>query len=206
MFLFLFIMFIINLQGGGIMNEREITVKLKWELDEAKVYFVNAGIPLVESFVTKDIYLIKKEADINKMSNLDILSSCLIVRECIGNEHNKQLIYKDKKYDEYGNIIESTKYSCDVEDIDKTYELLTHVGFKECFRYEQECLAYANKDVDILLQYVPELGLFAELENNNKSINQLISDLDGLNIPYYENDYFVKKASLMLDDVRKYGR
>ena len=188
------------------MDEKEITVQLKWELDEAKVYFVNAGIPLVESFIIKDIYLVKETIDINKTPNLDVLDSCIIIRECIGSEHNKQLIYKDKKYDEMGNIIKSTKYSCDIVNIDEAYELLTHIGFKECFRYEQECLAYANKEVDILLQYVPELGLFAELENNNKSISELVADLNNLHIPYYEDDYFVKKASLMLDDVRKYGR
>ena len=188
------------------MDEKEITVKLKWELDEAKVYFVNAGIPLVESFVIKDIYLVKEGVDINNTPNLDVLGSSLIIRECIGYEHNKQLIYKDKKYDEKGNIIKSVKYSCDLVDIEKTYELLTKIGFKECFRYEQECLAYANSEVDILLQYVPELGLFAELENHNKSINELVDDLNNLNIPYYEDDYFVKKASLMLDETKKYGR
>ena len=188
------------------MDEKEITVKLKWELDEAKVYFVNAGIPLVESFIIKDIYLVKEKIDISKTPNLEVLDSCLIIRENIGNEHTKQLVYKDKKYDDKGNIIKSTKYSCDLVDVDKTYELLTKVGFKECFRYEQECLAYANKDVDVLLQYVPELGLFAELENNDKNINELIDDLKGLNVPYYEDNYFVKKASLMLDDVKKYGR
>lgn len=188
------------------MDEKEITVKLKWELDEAKVYFVNAGIPLVESFVIKDIYLVKNEVDINKTPNLDVLSSCIIIRECIGNEHNKELVYKDKKYDENGNIVKSTKYSCELVDLDKTYDLLTQIGFKECFRYEQECLSFSSKEADILLQYIPELGLFAELENNNKSIKELINDLNNLNIPYYEDNYFVKKASLMLDVVKKYGR
>lgn len=188
------------------MDEKEITVQLKWELDEAKVHFVNVGIPLVESFVIKDIYLVKEEINIKKTPNLDVLDSCLIIRECIGNEHVKQLIYKRKVYDDVGNIIKSTKYSCDLVDIEDTYELLTNIGYKECFRYEQECLAYANKEVDVLLQYVPELGLFAELENKDKSIDELINDLNNLHIPYYENDYFVKKASLMLDDVKKYGR
>lgn len=188
------------------MDEKEITVKLKWSLDEAKVFFVNTGIPLVESFVMKDIYLVKDELDINKTNNLDILSSSVIIRECIGNEHSKQLIYKQKEYDNKGNIIKSTKYSCNLVEVDKTFELLTKIGFKECFRYEQECLAFANDEIDILLQYVPELGLFAELENNNKSIEELIKDLNDLNIPYYEGDYFVKKASLMLNEVKKYGR
>lgn len=186
--------------------EREITVKLKWTLDETKVYFVNKGIPLVESFVLKDIYLVKDDVDILKTSNLKILSQAVIIRECIGNEHDKKIVYKDKKYNEKGDIISSKKYSCPIIDIEKTYDLMTHIGYKECFRYEQECLAYKDKEVDILLEYVPDLGLFAELENNNKSIDELKMDLQNLNIPYYENDYFVKKAGLMLDTIKKRRR
>ena len=185
------------------MDEKEITVKLKWSLDEAKVCFVNKGIPLIESFVIKDIYLVKKEVNIDDIDNLDVISSCLIVRE-IGDY--KTLLYKDKIYDNKGDILSSHKYSCEIKDIDEAYELLTHIGYKECFRYEQECLAFKDDKIDILLQYVPELGLFAELEDSNKTVKQLIDDLNSLEIPYYENDYFVKKASLMLDEVKKYGR
>ena len=31
----------------------------------------------------------------------------------------------------------------------------------------------------------------------------MIEELNELNIPYYENDYFVKKASLMIDEIKK---
>lgn len=185
------------------MEEREITVKLKWNFDEAKVHFVNKGIQLVDSFVIKDIYLIKEDLDIDVADDLEVLSSCLILRDIA---EDKLLIYKDKKYNENGEIVSSNKYQCLINDIDDMYELLTRIGYKECFRYEQDCLAFKNKSVDILLQYIPELGLFAELENSNKSVKELIEDLNSLEIPYYENDYFVKKASLMLDEVRKYGR
>jgi len=183
--------------------EKEITVKLKWNLDETKLFFVNKGIPLVESFILKDIYLIKEDVNVSKTPNLKILSNAIIVRECIGNEHTKALIYKDKKYDEKGDIIDSKKYSCPLVDIDKAYDLLTAIGYKECFRYEQECLGYANNEYNVLIEYVPDLGLFAEFENDKKSIDELIEELNELNIPYYEDSYFVKKASLMIDEMKK---
>ena len=46
--------------------EKEITVRLKWNLDETKVSFVNKGIPLVESFVLKDIYLVRDDVNVEK--------------------------------------------------------------------------------------------------------------------------------------------
>ena len=187
-------------------NENKITVKLKWTLNETKVSFVNKGIALNESLIFKDIYLIKEDVDVLKTSNLQILAQALIIRECNGEEQKKELIYIDKKFDKSGNVIENSKYICPLVDIDKTYYLLTKVGFKECFRYEQECLTYSNNGQNILIEYVPELGLFAKLEGNNKSVDELIKDLNELSIPYYENDYFVKKASLMIDQIKKQRR
>ena len=183
-------------------QKNEITVKLKWGLDEAKVHFVNLGIPLIESFVIRDIYLVKDNIDFLKTNNLNILANSIIIREVIGNEHDKKLIYKDKKYDDNGNIVVNKRYCCPLVDLDKTYDLLTAIGFNECFRYEQECLSYAINDRKILLQYIADLGLFAELENN-KDVNDLINDLNYFNIPYYENNYLVRKDSLMIDRLKK---
>ena len=160
---------------------------------------------LVESFILKDIYLIKDEMDVFEMANEEILSKALILRECIGTETNRVILYKSKKYDDNKNIVECIKYECNVESIDDAYELLTKIGFKECMRYEQECLAYALDDKQILIQYLPELGLFAEVEND-KDEEELIKDLQCFKMAYYEDDYYVKKASLMLDKVKKQRR
>lgn len=183
--------------------EKEITVKLKWNLDETKVSFVNKGIPLVESFVLKDIYLVRDDVNVEKTKNLDVLSKSIIIRDVTADQSEKKLVYKDKKYDEQGNIISSTKYSCPITDVEKMYDFLLAIGYKEIFRYEQECLEYKYGDSNIILEYIPELGLFAEIENNNMSIDELIDVLNDLNIPYCEDDYFVKKASLMLDMMKK---
>ena len=186
--------------------ETEITVKLKWDLDETKINFVNKGISLTESFVLKDIYLVKKEVDIHITPNLEVLSQSVIIREIVGTKIERYIIYKDKKYDDKCNVISSAKYSCLIIDAQEMYDFLIAIGYKECFRYEQECLAYNDENRNILLQYIPELGLFAELEDNNKSIEELKNDLNNIGIPYYEDDYFVKKASLMLDLTRKKKR
>lgn len=183
--------------------EKEITVKLRWTLDEAKFNFVNKGMRLSDSFILKDIYLVKDNIDVEKTPNLQLLSQTIILREWVGKENVKQMVTKEKKYDDKGDIITSKKYTCSVEDIELAYDSLTKVGLKECFRYEQECLVYSNGEIEVLLQYVPELGLFAEIEDNTKSIEELIEGFKKLDIPYYENDYFVKKASLMLDVIKK---
>lgn len=187
-------------------KENEITVKLKWGLDETKVNFVNKGVRLITSFVLNDTYLIKKDVDINNESNLQVLSQAIILREVISSNPDKVLMYKDKKYDSKGNIIESKRYLCPIVDMDKTHELLHAIGYKDCFNVEQECLEYEMNGTNIFLEYVPDIGLFLELENNNKSVDELVNMLNEFGIAYYENDYFVKKASLMLDEIRKQSR
>ncbi len=188
-----------------MQTEREITVKLKWSLDEAKLYFVNKGISLNESFILKDIYLVKENMNLKKTNNLNVLSSSIILREECEDEKviERVVMYKDKKYSDAGDIISETKYKCEIGNIESMQGILDKIGYKELFRYEQECLEYGIDNKRILLQYIPDLGLFAELEDNNKSVEQLINDLNELNIPYYENDYFVKKASLMIDKIKK---
>ncbi len=187
-------------------KENEITVKLKWGLDETKLNFVNKGVRLITSFVLNDTYLVKNDADINKDSNLQILSQAIILREVESSQPEKVLIYKDKKHDEKGNIIECKKYSCPIVDMDKTHDLFEAIGYKECFTVEQECLEYEMNGTNIFLEYIPDIGLFLELENNNKSVDELVCMLDEFGIAYYEDDYFVKKASLMLDEIRKQRR
>ena len=186
-------------------TKNKITVKLKWELDEAKVHFVNIGIPLVESFILKDIYFITNDVDINKTTNSKILSQSIVIRENINDENEKELIYKNRNAEDIDKYDDYKMCSCPIIDVDKTCEFLNIIGLKECFRYEQECLKFSNKGNNIFLEYITDLGLFLKFENN-KSIEELIIDLDNLNVPYYENDYFVKKDSLMLDLIKKKRR
>lgn len=178
-------------------TKKEITVKLKWELDEAKINFVNKGIPLTGSFILKDIYLIKEDFNIKNTPNLEILSQSLLIRERTVTNPEKVLIYKKK------NSENDEKCYCPLVDVNKTYELLTSIGYKECFRIEQECLEYSNKDSTIFLEYVHDLGLFLKVSNQNKNIENLIDELNHLEIAYFENDYFVKKANLMLSKIKK---
>ena len=70
-----------------------------------------------------------------KTNNLDVLSKTIIIREVIGDQNEKKLVYKDKKYDENGNILSSTKYSCPVINVEKMYDFLTAIGYKEIFNY-----------------------------------------------------------------------
>ena len=186
--------------------EKEITVKLKWELDEAKINFVNKGIRLKESFVLKDIYMVKDSVDLINTSNLDILSQVVIVRECIGDEIDKKFVCKTKKYASNGDILESKRCDCPLVDINKGHEFLLATGYQECFRIEQECLEYEYKGSKLFLEYIPDLGLFLEVENTNKDIEGLKDVLNELQIAYFEDNYFVKKASLMLDEVKRTGR
>ena len=187
-------------------KENEITVKLKWGLDETKLNFVNKGVRLITSFILNDTYLIKKEIDINEKTNLEILSQAIILREVDSAHPEKVLIYKDKKYDNKGKLVESQRYSCPIVDVDKTHDLLEAIGYKDCFNVEQECLEYEMSGTNIYLEYIPDIGLFLELENNNKSKDELVEMLHEFGVAYYENDYFVKKASLMLDKIRKQRR
>ena len=77
--------------------------------------------------MVNDIYLINDDLDLFKMKKLDILKKCILIREVENIE--KELLYKYKKYDSNGNILEQGKVKCPIIDIDKAILVLSAICF-----------------------------------------------------------------------------
>lgn len=167
-------------------NYNKLVVKLKWTLDETKVNFVNEGLPLLESFTSKDIYLVKNNVEVSKQNKSGILKDAIILKEIDGNNGNNLLCCNDKK--------------CLVVDVDSTLSVLASMGYKQLFCIDEECLEYFSDGSHVFIEYEPDLGLFLKIDND-KSFEENIKWLKDMNIAYYENDFFVKKDELMLNKI-----
>ena len=180
------------------MNENEITVLVKCNYKELKNILVNKGFKITEKYELNDIYMIASELDLTKMKYLDILSKCVLIRNVIGIE--KKLLYKYKKYDENGNIIEQRKVECPITDIEKALEFMETIDYKKIFQIYDKCIVFSNEEIDLIVQLVNDEYIFIEIETNNKYAN--IEELKGIinkyNLPIDKTNYFVKKAEIML--------
>ena len=74
----------------------EITVLVKSDYETLKKELKRNNFKIMEEFQLNDIYMVRKDIDLSKLSNLEILGKCILVRDIINIK--KALVYKHKKY------------------------------------------------------------------------------------------------------------
>ena len=84
------------------------------------------------------------------------------------------------------------------------------INYKILFKIYDKCIVYANEFTELAVQLVNDKYIFIELEDRCNHINRFYNtidemkdDLDKYNLPYNKDNYFVKKAELILDETLK---
>ena len=81
-----------------MQKEIEITVLVKSDYETLKKELKKHNFKVVEEFELNDIYMIDKDIDLSKLSSLEILWKCILIRDLVNTK--KSLLYKHKKYAE----------------------------------------------------------------------------------------------------------
>jgi len=185
--------------------ETEITVLVKSDYDTLKTCLENHGFQVKEEFELKDDYMIDKNIDLSTLSALEILQRCILVRDVVN--INKQLLYKYKKYDDNGDIIEEGKVSCPIKDVDKAISFMEAINYRKLFHIYDRCIVFANSETELVVQLVNDKYIFIEMEDECQhidkkynSIEELKLDLDRYKLPIDTSSYFVKKAEIILNE------
>lgn len=186
--------------------ETEITVLVKSDYDTLKKELKQNGFVIKEQFVLRDIYLLNNKINISNMDSLDILKNCVLVREVIGIE--KELVYKYKKYDNNGDILEQGKVECPITDVKKAIQFMDAIQYKELFIINDKCIVFANDRTELMVQLVNNKYIFIEMEAKCKYIDKVYTNIDGLkedicsyNLSIDKSNFFVKKAEIILNEV-----
>lgn len=186
--------------------ETEITVLVKSDYDTLKKELEQNGFVIKEKFVLRDIYLLNNKINISNMDSLDILKNCVLVREVIGIE--MELVYKYKKYDNNGDILEQGKVECPITDVKKAIQFMDAIQYKELFIINDKCIVFANDRTELMVQLVNNKYIFIEMEAKCKYIDKVYTNIDGLkedicsyNLSIDKSNFFVKKAEIILNEV-----
>ena len=184
--------------------EKEITVLVTCDYNQLHQELINEGFNIKEEYELNDDYMLDSRIDISKMNKLDILKNCILIRNIVGIK--KVLLYKYKKYDENENIIEQGKIECPIEDINKAIKFMEAINYKHLFKIYDKCIVYANNKSELVVQLVNNEYIFIEMEDKCEhidkiynSIEEMINDLNSYNLSFDRNNYFVKKAELILE-------
>lgn len=188
--------------------ETEITVLVKTDYKSLKKDLESKGFKLKEEYELNDNYMISNDLDLSKLSKLEILGKCVLVRDIVNIK--KVLLYKYKKFADNGDILEQGKVECPIDDIDKAINFMKAINYKELFHIYDKCIVFANKETEITVQLVNDKYVFIEMEaspeyvdRKYESVEELKNDLNRYKLPIDNTNFFVKKAELMLDEVLK---
>ena len=188
--------------------ENEITVQVTCNYEELHSLLIKQGFKIIEKYTIIDEYLISKDYDLRNKNYLDILKECVIVRYI--ENTLKELLYKYKEYNNNGDILKQAKVSCKVNDIKEASNFMKTIGYKELIHIQNNSVVYTNDKIEFAVQLVNDKYIFIELEERSEHVKTVFSNLedmkkviDSLNIPMVKNNYFAKKAVIVLEESKK---
>lgn len=186
-------------------KEIEITVRVNVSYEKLEEELKQNNFIKKEEYIVNDSYLINSLINITDMKSLDILKKCVLVRDIVG--ILKQLLYKYKKYDSNGDIIEQGKIKCPVTDINKAMEFMNAIGYEKLFDIHDKCIVFANDKTELVVQLVNDKYIFIEMESEPQYINrkyenveELKDDICSYNLSIDKSNFFIKKAELILNE------
>ena len=188
--------------------ENEITVLVTSNFEELHNALMKNGFEVKDRYITNDIYMISNDVDLDKLSTLEILKKCVVVREIVGIK--KVLLYKHKEYDTNGNILVNGKIECPIEDINKAIEFMEAINYRKLIEINDQCTDYGNDEINIIVQEVNNKYIFFEAEDECRyidkkfnSLDKIINTINKYDIQFNKENYFVKKAELILNEKLK---
>ena len=182
--------------------ETEITVFVTADYETLAKELEQYNFTEKEKYTVKDIYLIDKAIDISNVDNLNILKKCVLVRDVVGIE--KELLYKYKKYDDNGDILEQGKVKCPIIDVSKAIEFMKAINYKELLNIYNKCIVFANGKSELVVQLVNNKYIFIEMESKCEYINRQYNTIDEMKDDLCSYDLSIDKSSFLLKKPKYY--
>ena len=192
----------------GLKENNEITVKIKYNLDELYNILEKKDFKIVDKFSKDDAYFVPNEIDLDKTNSREILMQAVLVRDITGkisNRRTKKMTFKIKKFDEYGNILSQSAVNCDILNTDDAKKLLNAIGYQEIMNIKENDIVYEKDGLQLAIKDIENGDNLIEVETTESAdlntIEKLIKKINEIEIPIYTDNYFVKKAEIELDKI-----
>ena len=191
-------------------EEKEITVEVSYTLKELIEILNKNNFKLKQTYDVNDIYMIDKNY-LKEKDPLKLLNHSLLLRHIILENREKKLITnKQKIYNYKKEIIKQSKIDLKVYSIKEAKDFFETINYQELIKINDHLLVYANKEDELCIQMVNDKHIYIEIENNCSFINKVYDNIEEMkkvfkkyNIKIKDNNYFVKKAEIELNERRK---
>lgn len=157
------------------MKEIEITLRVHDSLDGCKEKLEKLGFKLIRKSIVEDIYMVQNLSILSENDINDILRKSVLIRYLNANgKEYKKITYKNKEYDNLGNIVSEKKINVGCDDLLKATELFKALEFKELVKVKYNVTVMSDGTKEFAFQEVENLGLLVEYEcyKNMKNYSQ----------------------------------
>ncbi len=186
--------------------ESEITVEVCVDLSSLIKILEENDFELKEVYDLNDIYLINKND--KEDDYLSMLNKCVLIRNIIEEDkETKLLTYKYKEYNENKEITRQGKVKVKIDDISNSKLLFEKLGFQELIRINDHMLVYSTDKDELVIQNVNNKHIYIEIEDKCNYADRIYNSIDEMkkvitdnNISIKNNDFFVKKAEIELQE------
>lgn len=152
------------------MKETEVTVEVLESSNSAEAKLKNLGFTCERVFSMTDRYY--SPISIDRLKNRpfeSIIRNSFLLRTVnemtdLDSELVHVLIYKDKIFDQNGDVIEEEKVQTYIDSAEKHAEIFAKAGLVPYATISSFNKVYKREDMEIVLQGVKDLGLFIEFE------------------------------------------
>lgn len=186
------------------MKQIEITVRLNESLESASEKLSERGYKLIRESDIYDIYMSSRINELNKDNITTILSKCVLLRSLkLEDKEIKKITYKNKEYDEKGDVVSEKKINLNCEDLNKAYELFLNLDFEKLVEVKYHVSVYEKNGIEYAFQEVENLGILIEYENLNDFDGKSIDEINVEKAKMYET--IVSEGLILTDelDVKK---
>ena len=190
--------------------ENGITVETVCSIQELNNLLEKLEFKVMEEYDVFDIYMLDKNYN-NTENKLELLKHCILIRDIVGkDEETKKITYKYKEYNEKEEIVKQGKSDCEILDIEEAKNLFEALNYEELIRINDHIIVYSNNIDELAVQVVNNKHIYIEIEEKCNYINKKYNSLGEMKnvvskykIPIKEENYFVKKAEIELEEKTK---
>ncbi len=192
----------------SVKRENEITVRVKYSLPELADFLMDRGYSFTDEFSMTDYYYIRKDLETSGLSVREVIKNCVLVRDIINqfkDQHDKKLTFKEKTFAENGDIIAQTIHNCEIVNVDSARDFLEVIGYYQLMEINEHDQVYEKNGFGVAIKDVKGSDTLMEIELSDDplydTIEKLKTALYQSEIPFYDDDFFVKKAEIAYNKI-----
>lgn len=170
------------------MKQIEITVRLNENINIAENKLKRQGFKKIRESYINDIYMTNLHEDICKENIQKFLRKSVLLRKLdIDGTTSMKLTYKNKEFDENGDVISEQKVNVGCDNLEKAKKLFECLDFYNLIEVKYHVTVYKKDDKEFAFQIVENLGNLIEYENTDDFEKKSLKEIQFVKKKMYED-------------------